>query len=182
MTAIKRRWGLAGGALVLAGLAAGCSGVGPAKPESAVVKPTQRNQPEGTIGDLVGGGLQLGNVTVGNKVKGDAFAGSVNRHLWLASLETLAFLPIISTDPFTGVIATDWGASAETPGERFKVNAFVTSVALEPSSLRVAVYREQQDATGNWVAASVAPETPRQIEDAILTRARQLRLGEATSG
>lgn len=181
---MRRGWVLAG-TIVLAGLAAGCSNVGPAKPESAVIDPTRRNQPEGTIGDLItggNGGLQLGNVTVGGKPKGEALAGSVNRHLWLASIETLAFLPLVSTDPFTGVIATDWGASPETPGQRFKVNAFVTSVALEPASLRVAVYREQQDATGNWVPATVAAETPRKIEDAILTRARQMRLAEATTG
>ena len=70
----------------------------------------------------------------------------VNKFLWQASLDTLSFLPLASTDPFTGVIATDWGAAPNQPGERFKVTAYMLSPALAASSLRVAVYREVRDA------------------------------------
>lgn len=132
----------------------------------------------GSIAELLGGDSQ-GGVEFGSRRPGDALAGNVNRHLWVASLETLDFLPIASTDPFTGVIATDWGAAPDAPGERFKVNAYVTDVALNPNALRVAVFREVMNAQGAWVPTDVAPETPRQIEDAILVRARQLRIAEA---
>jgi hypothetical protein len=109
-------------------------------------------------------------------------ASAVNRHLWLASLDTLSFLPIASTDPFTGVIATDWGGVTDTGTERFRVTAFVTNTVLAPESLRVAVYREVRQPDGRWVAAPVAAETPRQIEDSILVRARQIRLEEREAG
>ena len=122
---------------------------------------------------------QVGGVTFGNR-RGEAFVGSVNRHLWLASLDTLSFLPISATDPFSGVIATDWGGVTDTDTERFRVTAFVTDVALSADSLRVAVFREVRGPGGAWVAAPVATETPRQIEDSILMRARQLRLAEHT--
>jgi len=133
---------------------------------------------EGSVLDLAGVRGE-GGVTIGSRRPGDALAGNVNRHLWVASLETLDFLPIASTDPFTGVIATDWGAAPDAPGERFKVNVYVTDVALNPNALRVAVFREVMNAQGAWVPTDVAPETPRQIEDAILVRARQLRIAEA---
>ena len=136
--------------------------------------------PDGSIfGD---GGASLENLASGEAfgLGGEAEGGSlpVNKFLWQASLDTLSFLPLASTDPFTGVIATDWGAAPNQPGERFKVTAYMLSPALAASSLRVAVYRAVRDASGAWVPAAVDPETPRKLEDAILTRARQIRIAE----
>lgn len=112
----------------------------------------------------------------GDKEKGDALP--VNKFLWQASLDTLSFLPLASTDPFTGVIATDWGTAPQNPNERFKVTAYMVSSALAASSLKIAVFREVRGADGSWVSASVDPATARQLEDAILTRARQIRIAE----
>ncbi len=144
--------------------------------------------PQGPPGRAADGSLfGDGGATVGNLVSGDAFGlgkqedGSslpVNKFLWQASLDTLSFLPLASTDPFTGVIATDWGAAPNQPGERFKVTAYMLSPALAASSLRVAVYREVRDGGGAWVPGAVDPATPRKLEDAILTRARQIRIAE----
>ena len=50
--------------------------------------------------------------------------------------------------------------------------------ALAASSLKVAVYRELRNAEGIWVPAPVDPETSRKLEDAILVRARQIRIAE----
>lgn len=102
----------------------------------------------------------------------------VNKYLWQASLDTLSFLPLLSTDPFTGVIATDWGANPEAPGERYKVTAYITSAALSAASLKVAVYREVQNEQGQWLPAPVSAETARKLEDAILIRAREIRIAE----
>ena len=103
----------------------------------------------------------------------------VNKFLWRATLDTLAFLPLASTDPYGGVIVTDWGATPQSPAERFKVSAFITSAALKPQSLRVVVNKQQKDDLGQWVAAPVAPETSRKLENAILTRARQIKIENA---
>lgn len=130
----------------------------------------------GTVGDMLGGGV-IGGVAVGTP-RDEALVGAVNRHLWRASLDTLGFLPIASTDPFTGVIATDWGIAPEAPDERFKVTAYVTDTRLRPEALRVAVFKERRDGDGAWTPELAAPETARRIEDAILVRARQLRLSE----
>jgi hypothetical protein len=144
--------------------------------------------PQGPPGRAADGSLfGDGGATLGNLVSGEAFGLGeqeggdslpVNKFLWQASLDTLSFLPLASTDPFTGVIATDWGAAPDQPGERFKVTAYMLSPALAASSLRVAVYREVRDGNGAWVPAAVDPQTPRRLEDAILTRARQIRIAE----
>jgi hypothetical protein len=136
------------------------------------------------------GGLSIGNLRSGRSGGilggGEEGQGSlpVNKYLWQGALDTLSFLPLASTDPFTGVIATDWGATPEAPGERFKVTAYILSSALSAASLKVAVYREVLS-DGVWLPAPVSPDTALKLENAILTRARQIRiatLGEDDSG
>ncbi len=99
----------------------------------------------------------------------------VNSFLWRASLDTISFMPVNSADPFGGVTITDWHASPETPGERFKLNVYILGRALRADGVRVAVFRQVQDGVG-WRDAPVAAKTDTRIEDAILTKARQLRL------
>ena len=106
----------------------------------------------------------------------------VNKYLWRGTLDTLSFLPLSSTDPYGGVIVTDWGAAPDTPSERFKVTAYITSATLKPQSLNVVVNRQRKGRNGAWVAAPVAEDTKRSLEDAILTRARQLRSADGSAG
>lgn len=98
----------------------------------------------------------------------------VNSYLWRATLDTIAFLPVTSADPFGGVIITDWYAPPETPNERFKINVYVLGRALRADGIRVSLFRQVQDAAG-WRDGAVEKDAGRKIEDAILTRARQLR-------
>lgn len=100
---------------------------------------------------------------------------TVNRYLWSASLETVNFLPISSADPIAGLIITDWYVNPESPSERFKINVYILDQALRADALRVSVFRQTRT-TGAWVDSAVNPATPRELENAILTRARQLRL------
>ena len=181
-----RAWRFAA-ALVAPAALAGCGGDLLANADPAPPPDTEEGfgrgtrERSGTIWGMLGGGATVGNVTFGDGGS-DALAGTVNRHLWRASLETLSFMPIASTDPFTGVIATDWAAPPEGAAERFKVTAYVTDVALRPDALRVAVFKEERDEAGGWRPGVASPETARRIEDAILVRARQLRLAEAEAG
>ncbi len=100
---------------------------------------------------------------------------SVNRYLWRASLDTIEFMPMDNADPIAGVITTDWYANPASPGERFKTNVYILDTALRADALRVSVFRQQFTEAG-WLDAQVNPATAREIENAILTRARQLRL------
>ncbi|MDP3339439.1 DUF3576 domain-containing protein [Frigidibacter sp.] len=93
----------------------------------------------------------------------------VNKYLWQASLEVLNFLPIQSVDPFSGVIVTGYG----TPpggGRAYRATVYVQDPALDARSLKLAM-----ETSGGPVAA----DTVRAVEDAILTRARQLRIRDS---
>src|SRR5260370_3273964 len=103
----------------------------------------------------------------------------VNSYLWRASLDTLAFMPLASADPFGGVIITDWYSPPELPDERFKVNIFILDRQLRSDGVRAAVFHQHHEANGAWVDTSVAVATLTDLENAILTRARQLRINTA---
>ena len=102
---------------------------------------------------------------------------AVNAYLWRASLDTINFIPLASADPFGGVIITDWYTPAETPNERMKVQVTILDRDLRADGVRVSVFKQQTSPRGGgWVDAQVDPRTNIDIENAILTRARQLRI------
>ena len=100
----------------------------------------------------------------------------VNAYLWRATLDTLAFLPLASADPYGGVVITDWYVNPEKVDERFKVTVYILDTRLRADGLNVTVFKQVKGADGQWVDASVTPQTPIDFENAILTRARQVRL------
>ena len=100
----------------------------------------------------------------------------VNGYLWRATLDTLAFMPLASADPYGGVVITDWYANPEQPNERFKATVYILDTRLRADGLNVTVFKQVRDAAGGWADAPVAGQTETDIENAILTRARQLRL------
>jgi len=104
----------------------------------------------------------------------------VNSYLWRASLETLNFMPLAQVDPFGGVIVTDWYASAEEPNERFKANVYILDTNLRADALKTSIFKQTR-ATGGWEDAAVDADTSRQVENAILTRARQLYIATQDS-
>lgn len=92
----------------------------------------------------------------------------VNKYLWNASLEVLSFLPLQSADPFTGVIVTGFG----TPpggGRAYRATIFIRDPALDARSLTISLSTR---------GGAASTQTIRAVEDAILTRARQLRVGD----
>lgn len=117
--------------------------------------PKPRKVEESTIWDVFGNRSNP-NATV-----------SVNKYLWNASLEVLNFLPVQSVDPFTGVIVTGYG----TPpggGRSYRATVKISDPAMDARSLKLAL----QGPGGR----AVEPGTVRAVEDAIMTRARQMRI------
>ncbi len=104
---------------------------------------------------------------------------AVNAFLWRASLDTINFIPLVQADPFGGVIITDWYTPAESPNERMKVQITILDRELRADGVRVSVFKQQTNPkAGGWVDAQVDPQTNTDIENAILTRARQLRIAQ----
>ncbi len=119
------------------------------------------------------GGLSFFGNKGGTNDSGGALG--VNSFLWRASLDTIYFMPVNSADPFGGVIITDWFSPAESPNERLKVNVFILGRSLRADGIRVAVFRQVLGPDSVWRDGQVPESTKIKIEDAILTRARQIR-------
>lgn len=100
----------------------------------------------------------------------------VNAFLWRATLDTLAFMPLASADPYGGVVITEWYTNPEKPDERFKATVYILDTRLRADGLNVTVFKQIKGADGQWADSSVAGQTDVDIENAILTKARQLRL------
>ena len=99
------------------------------------------------------------------KDKDQNTAIAVNKYIWVATLEVLNFLPVISADPFTGIISFGLG---KVPGSnrRYKGTVLINDPALDARSLKVSLISKD----GNLLD----PKTVREVENAILNRARQI--------
>jgi len=100
----------------------------------------------------------------------------VNSYLWRAALDTLSFMPLASADPFGGVIISDWYVAPNAPNERLKVTIYISDRNLRADGLKVVVFRQTRNGAAAWSDAAATPDTAHKLEDAILTRARELRL------
>jgi hypothetical protein len=155
--------------LVCVGLAlalGACGGMG----KGASVPPPQQIDLSGAPAPASGAARQTASA------ERPAAGVGVNSYLWRASLDTLRFMPLAAADPFGGTIITDWFAPPQTPDERFKATVYILDKSLRADALRVSVFRQTRAKDGSWVDASVDPSTAGKVENAILTRARQLRL------
>ncbi len=151
-----------------------CSGI-----ESEAKYPTGANRDSASGNDIYEKKASIfgkdGLSTINRKNNAGDTGIGVNSFLWRATLDTVSFMPLASADPFGGVILTDWHMSPSNPKERLKVNAFVMGRELKSDGIRVRTFRQVRTSKG-WEDAPVAEETARKLEDAILTRARELRI------
>jgi hypothetical protein len=130
------------------------------------------------IGSLFGeGGLSLG----GSRGAGGGAGIGVNALLWQATLDTIAFMPLVQADPFGGVILTDWYSTDTAPSERLKLNIFILGQELRADAVRVSMFRQRRTGADSWEDVAVQPQSPVGVENAILTRARLLRRERANA-
>lgn len=149
-------------AVALLGLLGACGGFG----SEATTRPDTYSNPNNPSSIETDPNNTIWSIFQNNR---DENRVSVNRYLWAASLEVLNFLPVQSIDPFTGVIVTGYG----TPpggGRAYRATVLVDDPALDARSLNVAL----QTRGGNAVSRATA----RAVEDAILSRARELRIAD----
>ena len=131
-----------------------------------------------TGGGLFGkkGGLSLLNLG-GNKGGVQTTMGMpINPYLWRGSLETVGFMPLISADPFAGIILTDWYSSGDSPGERCKVNIFIKGVDLKSQNLKVNSFCQKLNLNNIWMDQPIIADNNIQLENAIFNKAKKYRL------
>ena len=155
----------------------GCSGVEseaiyPERTAPNVYDPYPTKERDTVFGP---GGYNLLGGDGKNRDGGGGSGIGVNGFLWRASLDTFSFMPLASADPFGGVIITDWYSPPESPEERFKMTIYILDRRLRADALKVAVFREEKS-QNEWRSATTAKGTTTQLENAILQKARELRL------
>ena len=84
-------------------------------------------------------------------------------------------MPIASADPLGGVIITDWYNDPGTNDERLKINVVISGLELRADALRVSIFRERQ-VSGRWTSIAVSSRSATQMENIILTRARDFKV------
>tara|TARA_R110000787_G_scaffold233290_1_gene340261 strand:- start:1432 stop:2079 length:648 start_codon:yes stop_codon:yes gene_type:complete len=135
-----------------------------------------RTQSDSVFGD---GGIDIFNLGGSKKGQGGGSGIGVNSFLWRATLDTISFMPLTQADPFGGVIITDWYSPPETPTERYKMSVYILGRELRADGIRVAVFRQQSGGPNGWANSNLSKDTATNLENQILTRARQLRLASA---
>jgi hypothetical protein len=102
----------------------------------------------------------------------------INPFLWRASIETISFMPLASTDPFAGTIITDWYTAENSLGQRCKLNIFINGADMKTDNLKVSSFC-QFIKDNQWVNSPSNSEDNIRLENAILNKAKKLKL---TSG
>lgn len=153
-------------AIALSVVACGPIQPDPEPPTAATTQTGSSGAAEGSLFDRIFGD---------SAPSGDGSGIGVNFYLWRASLDTMSFMPLSQTDPFGGVINYDWYTPPETPNQRMKVIIYILDKQLRADGLRVSVFR-QRLVDSSWRQAEVDAKTVRDLENAILKRAREMRI------
>ena len=113
-----------------------------------------------------------------NSVQTSTIGMPINAYLWRASIETINFMPLSSTDPFAGTIITDWYTSETNLGERCKLNIFINGKELKTDNLKVSSFC-QLFKNNQWVNVPSNNDDNTKLENVILNKAKKIKL---TSG
>ena len=99
----------------------------------------------------------------------------INPYLWKASLNTIDFMPLSSTDPFAGTIITDWYTAETNQGERCKLNIFINGKDLKTENLKVSSFCQTLK-NNQWVNTPTKSEENLKLENVILNEAKKIKL------
>ncbi len=102
----------------------------------------------------------------------------INPYLWKGSLETISFMPLVSADPFAGIIITDWYNDADTPTERCKINVFIKGLEMKTQNLKVNSFC-QTKINGSWVDQPINKQNNAKLENAILNKAKKIKVSQS---
>jgi hypothetical protein len=132
-------------------------------------------------GGLLGkGGLSIEGILGNNKSKSGenettSLSMPVNAFLWKGALDTINFMPLSSADPIGGTIITDWYSTTDNQNERCKLNIFISGKELNTENLKVTSFCQEYK-NQIWVNKNINKENNTKIENAILNKAKKLRL------
>ena len=129
------------------------------------------------FGSLAGPeGLTLSTATISGRTN-DTGGNVINRYLWQASLDTLKFAPLMSSDGPGGILVTDWYQPANAK-DRLKIQVRIKDRQLRADALEVTVYKQIKQNNG-WIDSGIDLKASRDLENVILLKAREIRVSNA---
>ena len=141
----------------------GCSGVGQA--------PGEEKNPGSFLTGKSEQGIKLSDALDSDKSSASL---PINALLWRASLDIASSIPLDDVDTFGGTIVTEWYQLDAADEERIKLAIFVLDRELRSDGIRVVVYVQKRQG-GVWSDHGTDTEMGLQLEELILTRAREIR-------
>ena len=136
--------------------------------------PTGEQGPGSILTGKAEQGVRLSDLA-GLSGKSSSIGLPINALLWRASLDIMSTIPLDDVDTFGGTIVTEWYQLNKTSDERIKITAFVLDRELRADGIRAVVY-VQKRIGNNWQDSGIDSEMGKQIEELILTRAREIRV------
>ena len=124
-----------------------------------------------------GGGL-FGEIG-GQKSSGQTLNFGTSNVLWRATLKSLDFLPLISSDYSGGILIYDWYSQTNNPKEQIKISVQFLNNELRSDSIKITAHKricENVDKCSNLVVEQKFIDT---VKDNIITVARSLKIEEA---
>jgi hypothetical protein len=124
-----------------------------------------------------GGGL-FGEIG-GQKSSGQTLNFGTSNVLWRATLKSLDFLPLISSDYSGGILIYDWYSQTNNPKEQIKISVQFLNNELRSDSIKVTAHKricENVDKCSNLVVEQKFIDT---VKDNIISVARSLKIEEA---
>ncbi len=124
-----------------------------------------------------GGGL-FGEIG-GQKSSGQTLNFGTSNVLWRATLKSLEFLPLISSDYSGGILIYDWYSQSNNPKEQIKISVQFLNNELRSDSIKITAHKricENVDKCSNLVVEQKFIDT---VKDNIITVARSLKIEEA---
>ena len=156
-------------------LSLSCSKTDPVTGEKIIIEP----DPAKKARDAAARGGGLFGVIGGQKSSGQILNFGTSNVLWRATLKSLDFLPLVSSDYSGGILIYDWYSQANNPKEQIKISVQFLNNELKSDSVKIIAHKricENVDKCSNLVVEQKFIDT---VKDNIIAVARSIKIEEA---
>ncbi len=156
-------------------LSLSCSKTDPVTGEKIIIEPDPAKKARDAAAR--GGGL-FGEIG-GQKSSGQILNFGTSNVLWRATLKSLDFLPLVSSDYSGGILIYDWYSQANNPKEQIKISVQFLNNELKSDSVKITAHKricENVDKCSNLIVEQKFIDT---VKDNIIAVARSIKIEEA---
>ena len=99
--------------------------------------------------------------------------------LWRATLKSLDFLPLISSDYSGGILIYDWYSQTNNPKEQIKISVQFLNNELRSDSIKITAHKKICENMDRCSNSNIDQNFANSIKENIITVARSLKIEEA---